>query len=88
MKFCGIDLHSNNSVIVVSDAEDRTVLQRRLPNDLEAILAAPAPYRGELQGVSWNRPIMHSSQSWKQLDYPLRKICVSGGFTAFMLGKR
>jgi hypothetical protein len=30
MKFCGIDLHSNNSVVVVSDAEDRIVLQRRL----------------------------------------------------------
>ncbi|MEA3084886.1 MAG: hypothetical protein QOC89_2583, partial [Paraburkholderia sp.] len=28
MKFCRIDLHSNNRVIVVSDAEDRTVLQR------------------------------------------------------------
>ena len=51
MKFCGIDLHSNNSVIVVSDAEDRIVLQRRLPNDLEAILAALACYRGELEGV-------------------------------------
>jgi hypothetical protein len=31
MKFCRTDLHSNNSVIVVSDAEDRTVLQRSLP---------------------------------------------------------
>lgn len=51
MKFCGIDLHSSNSVIVVRDAEDRIVLQRRLPNDLEANLAALAPYRGELEGV-------------------------------------
>ena len=24
MKYCGIDLHSNNSVVVVSDAEDRS----------------------------------------------------------------
>jgi hypothetical protein len=39
MKFCGIDPHSNNSVVVVSDADDRIVLQRRLPNDLDAILA-------------------------------------------------
>lgn len=27
MKVCGIDLHSNNSVIVVSDAEERIVMQ-------------------------------------------------------------
>jgi len=44
MKFCGIDLHSNNSVVVVTDAEDRIVLQRRLPNELGAILAALAPH--------------------------------------------
>jgi hypothetical protein len=32
-KFSGIDLHSNNSVVVVSDDADRVVYQRRLPND-------------------------------------------------------
>jgi len=52
MKFCGMDLHSNNSVVVVSDAEDRTVLQRRLPNDLEVVLAALALHRGELSLVA------------------------------------
>ena len=36
MKYCGIDLHSNNSVVVVTDQEDRSVLQKRLPNDLGA----------------------------------------------------
>ena len=34
MKYCGIDLHSNNSVVLVSDGEDRIVYQKRLPNDL------------------------------------------------------
>ena len=51
MKFSGIDLHSNNSVVVVSDEEDRIVYQKRLPNDLEQIRAALAPYRDELVGV-------------------------------------
>jgi hypothetical protein len=51
MKFSGLDLHSNNSVVVVSDAEDRIVLQRRLPNELSAILAALAPHRDEPAGV-------------------------------------
>ena len=39
MKYCGIDLHSNNSVVVVSDEEDRIVFSKRLPNDLAQILA-------------------------------------------------
>jgi transposase len=42
MKFTGIDLHSNNSVVVISDEEDRIVYQRRLPNDLPHILVALA----------------------------------------------
>ena len=44
-KFSGIDLHSNNSVVVVSDEADRIVYQRRLPHDpvqRRAILARPA----------------------------------------------
>ena len=40
VKYCGIDLHSNNSVVIVSDEEDRIVYQKRLPNDLGKIRAA------------------------------------------------
>jgi transposase len=36
--YCGIDLHSNNSVIVLLDETDKVVYQKRLPNDLELIL--------------------------------------------------
>jgi predicted NBD/HSP70 family sugar kinase len=50
-KFIGIDLHSNNSVVVVTDDDDRVAYQKRLPNDLEAIAAALAPYRDETVGV-------------------------------------
>ena len=35
--YCGIDLHSNNSVVAVLDEQDRTVYEKRLPNDLETI---------------------------------------------------
>jgi len=51
MKFSGIDLHSNNSVVVVSNEEDRIVYQRRLPNDLQQILR------------HW-RPIVKSWVAW------------------------
>ena len=51
MKYCGIDLHSSNSVVVISDEEDRMVYQRRLPNDLVQIVGVLTPYREELAGV-------------------------------------
>ena len=50
MKYCGIDLHSNNSVVVISDEEDRIVFSKRLPNDLGQIRAALEPHREELAG--------------------------------------
>ena len=59
MKYCGIDLHSNNSVVVVSDEEDRMVLQKRLPNDLAQILAALEPHQHELAGV-----VIESTYNW------------------------
>ncbi len=46
-KYIGIDLHSNNSVVVVTDEEDRINFQRRLPNNLNEIKAALAPHRDE-----------------------------------------
>lgn len=41
-QYSGIDLHSNNSVVVVIDASDRVVYQKRLPNNREAIIGALA----------------------------------------------
>jgi transposase len=57
--YSGIDLHSNNSVVVVSDAADRVLYQRRLPNELVRILAALEPYRAELAGV-----VVESTYNW------------------------
>ena len=51
-KFSGIDLHSNNSVVVVSDEADRIVYQRRLLNDPVQIRAALAPHREDLVVLS------------------------------------
>src|SRR5260370_13573021 len=58
-KFSGIDLHSNNSVVVVSDEADRVMYAQRLPNELSAILQALAPYREELVGV-----VVESTYNW------------------------
>jgi transposase len=47
----GIDLHSNNSVVALSDERDQVVYRRRLPHDPEVILTALAPYSEALVGV-------------------------------------
>jgi transposase len=58
-KFSGIDLHSNNSVVVVSDEADRIVYRQRLPNELPAILQELEPHRSELVGV-----VVESTYNW------------------------
>ena len=58
-KFIGIDLHSNNSVVVVSDEEDRVIFQKRMPNDLKLIELALAPHRDETVGV-----VVESTYNW------------------------
>jgi transposase len=50
-KYIGIDLHSNNSVVVISDEEDRIVFQKRLANKLDEILLALPPHKEENIGV-------------------------------------
>ena len=59
MKYSGIDLHSNNSVVVVSDDADRVLVRRRLPNDAATILALLAAHRDELVGV-----VVESTYNW------------------------
>ena len=52
MKYSGIDLHSNNSVVTIIDESDRIVAQKRLPNDLSKILTFLEPHRDELSGIA------------------------------------
>ncbi len=59
MKYCGIDLHSNNCVVIISDEEDRIVFNRRLPNDLGQIRAALEPHQEELTGL-----VIESTYNW------------------------
>ena len=59
MNYSGIDLHSNNSVVSVTNEEDRGVAEKRLPNDLAKILAFLAPWRETLAGV-----VVESTFNW------------------------
>lgn len=49
--YAGIDLHSNNSVLVISNEKDEVLYDKRLKNDLDSILNTLAPYARELAGI-------------------------------------
>jgi transposase len=55
----GIDLHANNSVVVLLNAQDQVIYQKRLPNDLPTILEALAPHPGEIEGL-----VVESTYNW------------------------
>ena len=57
--YCGIDLHSTNSYVVVLDRDDRVAFQRRLANDLEVVIAALARFGSDIAGV-----VVESTYNW------------------------
>ena len=57
--YAAIDLHSNNSVLVILDERDRVVYERRLPNELPAILNELKPHRKKVQGIA-----VESTYNW------------------------
>jgi hypothetical protein len=46
--YCGVDLHARTMYVVVLDSQGNTRLQRNLPTDPAAFLAAIAPFRPDL----------------------------------------
>jgi hypothetical protein len=59
IKCGGIDLHSNHSVVTVTDEDDHVVVEKRLPNDLAMTMALLVPWRDELAGV-----VVESTFNW------------------------
>ena len=43
--YCGIDLHSTNHLVVITDEEDRRVLEKRLANEVSITIDTLSPYR-------------------------------------------
>ena len=50
--YAAVDLHSNQSVLVVIDEQDEVRWKGRIRNDLELILLALERYREQVVGVS------------------------------------
>ena len=57
--YAGIDLHSNNSLLAISDEEDKRHYKKRLPNQADVILADLEPYRNDLVGI-----VVESTFNW------------------------
>jgi len=57
--YCGIDLHSSNSYIALLDENDKPMIEKRLPNDIDRILLTLAPYCDDVQGV-----VVESTYNW------------------------
>lgn len=64
----GIDLHSNNNVIVVLNEKDEVVYQKKHTNDLVGIVACLLPFRADLQGL-----VVESTYNWYWLVDGLRE---------------
>lgn len=55
----GIDLHANNSVIVLVDEQEQVVYETRTPNDLSHILLQLRPFQSRIHGL-----VVESTSNW------------------------
>ena len=55
----GIDLHSNNNVVALTDESDRIVYRKRLANDARRVLEVLEPYREAITGL-----VVESTYNW------------------------
>ena len=57
--YVGIDLHSNNLVLVILDSNDKVIYSKRLPNDVQSILGVLAMYKEQIEAVA-----IESTYNW------------------------
>lgn len=50
--YCGIDLHSNNSVVVILDEADKVIYQKKLNNELATILQQLSVFSNEITAIA------------------------------------
>lgn len=64
----GVDLHSNNAVVVMIDDSERWVLKRKFKCDLSSILSALAPYKETIKDIG-----VEATYNWYWLVDGLKK---------------
>jgi transposase len=58
----GIDLHANNSVVVLLNEQDQVIYQRRLANHLPTLLEHLAPSHADIKAM-----VVESTSHWDGL---------------------
>ena len=71
----GIDLHSNNCVIVIQDETGNKLLQKRVDNTMSVIFELLSPFKQNLQGL-----VVESTFNW----YWLVDALMEEGFTVHL----
>ena len=77
--YCGIELHSNNNVVALTDESDRIVYRKRLANDAQIVLDVLEPYREAITGL-----VVESTYNW----YWLVDALMAAGYQMQPDGKR
>ncbi len=57
--YAGIELHANNSVVVILNEQDQVMYHQRLANHLPTILEQLAPYHAQIKGL-----VVESTSNW------------------------
>ena len=57
--YAGIDLHSTNNYVGIIDEDDRRLLEKKLPNDLDTIFHYLNPFKEDIVGV-----VVESTFNW------------------------
>lgn len=74
--YCGIDLHSNNSVISVINENDKRLVDTRVDNDPKLVIKALSRYKKRLKGVA-----VESTYNW----YWLVDALMEAGFSVLLV---
>jgi transposase len=57
--YAGIDLHAKNNYLGIIDGQDRRILEKKLPNDLDTIFCCLNPFKEDIAGV-----VVESTFNW------------------------
>lgn len=57
--YCGIVLHSNNSLISLNNEDDQMIKEKRLDNDINVISNYLSPFQTDISGV-----VVESTYNW------------------------
>jgi transposase len=57
--YVGVDLHSNNNYVGIINQTNEVLFKKKLPNDLNKVLAVLEPFREDVAGI-----VVESTYNW------------------------